>query len=1144
MRAPITHFGRGCVSGALHLLLMINSLVSPGAAVAATACLVFGFAPAARAADSVRKAYDFPRGDAAETLKRFAEESGKQVVFLVDVVRGVTTNPVIGEFTARDAIDRMVANTGLVVVQDEKTGAIMINRTAPLTQSTRPSRSDAKPQTESVESLKPMKRGNPITLFAGWLTLALAPSHVVSAADGRPAGATSAQTGTLSGWVSNAATGNMLEGATVKLPEHGLATLTDSTGRFVFTGVPAGTYEVIASYIGLDQMRSKVVIAADQRSRRDFDLVSNIYRMQEFKVSGEREGNAAAITAQRNADNVKNVIATDAFGNLPNLAASELVIRLPGVAGITSLLGVNSGYTVRGMGPGLNSVTLDDGQLVTGGSATERESKLHDFSAAMIESVELIKGHTPDKGADSLGGTVNLKSRSTLNLKEKRRINFNVSARWAPPFTQQIPLVQAHPLHPLINGSYQEIFNVLGKERNLGVAVNLYYNEITVNRFSINRDYQNTTTTPAYLWDYTDLEQYTNQKLWSANVKLEYRLSPATKLTLNTTYNDNNNKNRRYYAIRMYTAQTVGTSGAAGILPGYTDRVTQVRAAPGSTIDSTASLLNTWYRMAYVSIGAEHDFGRLQIDYTAMFNYNHVNSANDGEGGTLVNRITNVGWINDRTRSDLYPRFTQTEGLDFTNPANYRPAVGVGFNNANLASDRQAKEVRGNARYKLPTKLPVFLKTGFNWREMVSYQENTGRRWEYIGVNALPADPSILLMHEEKTGLRVPLWEAAAFFRGREPITPSLWQEDLYFHEQIQFTGTRTLAEKVTAGYIMAHGKIGRTGFLTGVRTERTEVDAGGWVRARTASSAALRLADPIGAAKRDYANTRREIAGNYTKSFPSAHLTQELTSNLKTRFSWSTSFGRPSILNLLPTETANENLQILSIGNPGLKPQTASNWDATLDYYFEPVGNLSIGWFHKTIKDYIVSGINNGTVPSGTDNGYNGEYAGLTVVTAANAGTAFVQGWEFSYQQQFTFLPGLLKGLSGLVNYTIIDTHGNFGGTLGLSAGQVAGFIPRTGNASLSWRYRNFSTRVLVNYISGYLESYTATAVGRNIFRFGRTVVNLGLEYRLRPTLSLTCDIANLFDEPIVAYRGIPAQMQANHFHGTTITFGVNGRF
>src|SRR5688572_21462451 len=103
----------------------------------------------------------------------------------------------------------------------------------------------------------------------------------------------------------------------------------------------------------------------------------------------------------------------------------------------------------------------------------------------------------------------------------------------------------------------------------------------------------------------------------------------------------------------------------------------------------------------------------------------------------------------------------------------------------------------------------------------------------------------------------------------------------------------------------MAQGKcgredwFGRTGYLTGVRTEKTDTEGRGWVRARFASTAAQQLVDPVGAAQRDYANTFRETKGSYTKSFPSAHLTHDLTSNLKTRVSWSTSFGRPPLNNL-----------------------------------------------------------------------------------------------------------------------------------------------------------------------------------------------------------------------------------------------------
>ena len=55
---------------------------------------------------------------------------------------------------------------------------------------------------------------------------------------------------------------------------------------------------------------------------------------------------------------------------------------------------------------------------------------------------------------------------------------------------------------------------------------------------------------------------------------------------------------------------------------------------------------------------------------------------------------------------------------------------------------------------------------------------------------------------------------------------------------------------------------------------------------------------------------------------------------------------------------------------------------------------------------------------------------------------------------------------------------------------------------------------------------------------------MNLGLAYQLRPAVSLTCDISNLFNEPEVFYRGIPDQMFSTNIAGTSITFGVNGRF
>jgi iron complex outermembrane receptor protein len=182
--------------------------------------------------------------------------------------------------------------------------------------------------------------------------------------------------------------------------------------------------------------------------------------------------------------------------------------------------------------------------------------------------------------------------------------------------------------------------------------------------------------------------------------------------------------------------------------------------------------------------------------------------------------------------------------------------------------------------------------------------------------------------------------------------------------------------------------------------------------------------------------------------------------------------------------------------------------------------------------------------VEGGPDNGYNGEYEGFTRLNSANAGTAIVQGWEFSYQQQFTFLPGLLRGLSGSVNYTILNTHGDFGGTVYRRTGQIAGFIPRAGNAGLSWRHRGFSARILYNFTGEHITSYSATSPALNLYRFARKTTSLGLAYQLKSAVSLTLDVANLFNEPQRIYVANPDRMQTTIINFITVTAGVSGRF
>ncbi len=957
--------------------------------------------------------------------------------------------------------------------------------------------------------------------------------------------------GIITGHVSNAATGNLLEGAKVEVPQLGRSVLTDNTGYFQIPDAPAGTYELVASYIGLDPVRSSVTIAAGQRATQEFSLTTGIYTLQEFKVTGEREGAAAAITAQRNAMNAKNIVAMDSFGNLPNLSASEVVIRLPGVASNLSGSGAGlaDGFSVRGMGPGLNMVTVDGGLLSTQNSIN-RLSNINNMTGAMFEEIELVKGHTPDKGADSVGGTVNLKTRSAFRMKEKRRIIYSASVKVAPSFTQQIPQREARRSHPLFDVAYQEVFNVAGGERNLGVSISAFYSENVQGFFRTTRDFENTINPPAYVWDFRTADNYNNRMHSSTNMKLDYRLSPNTTISLTTMINDTNENRRTNYETRFFTGQSVGTTGTAGILPGYTDRFTQVRAMPNSIIDMSAPGQGWALRLRSVDLAAEQNFGRLHLDYDVRWNHTD-NAQGTGKTGSLTMRLANVGWTLDRTKSDLFPRLVQTEGPDFLNGNNYRPTTN-GLSTSNNFRYFQVKEARANARYEIPATVPLSFKTGVQWREQEANNRNDVHRWNYTGTGPLPANAGLVTLDSRKTGRMMPQWTAGDFMdsEGIQPLTPALWNEDKYFHEADQYTGKAGATETVVAGYVMAQGKLGRgglleqTNYIAGVRSEKTTVKSYGWVRARVPSTTAQQVADPLGAAQRDYANTRRTLSGSYTKSFPSVHLTHEISRNLKALLSWSTSFGRPGMGNFLPNETISENNQTLTLSNPALLPQRAVNWDASLEYYFEPVGTFTVGWFNKQIKDFIVTGINAGTIATGADNGFNGEYSGFTRLSTANAGTAYVQGWEITYQQQFTFLPGFLKGLSLSANYTLLDTRGDFGGKTNLSTGQVAGFTPSAGNVNLSWRYHGFSVRVLSNYNGTGITSYSAVSPGLNLYRDKRTTVSAGLAYQIRPTLSVTLDAENLSNAAQVNYRAIHDRMQRYVLTGTTITGGISGRF
>jgi iron complex outermembrane recepter protein len=997
-----------------------------------------------------------------------------------------------------------------------------------------------------------------------------------------------ASTGVVTGIVTNKSTGNGLIGAKVEVPALNLSTLVDNTGRYLLN-LPAGAHELVVSFTGLDTERSTVQVTVGSPAVRDFVLGSTVYVLDAFKVASEKEGLAAALTQQRNADNLKNVASMDALVDLPNMNATELAIRLPGVTFADPGDEVVEQISVRGMGAGMTSITIDGGGM-SSFSAQGRNTRMTAFTGNMFESLELTKGQTPDRSVDSLGGGVNFKTKSPLNMREKRRVSYSFTARQAPWFSEQVPIREQRRTHGYGNISYIEKFGVFGSEtENLAVSVNAFYSENAFGFFRTIRDYQQTNNQPAALWDYRTQDNFNNRRQRSLSTKWDYRLTRNNLFKLNLIYNDAPEPMRRQYLTRAFagSATTAANATTSGVVAGAFDsRITVVRAVPTAAnatsattapalIDVTSTLINRDQRLRHMDLGGEHTLGRFFIDWAALWSRTRYRYL--GAEGSLVNRLgnvpfvgpngrlnnvagnaaspldnivgpngeTGVGWILDRRESDLYPKFIQNGGLDFTNPNNYRPSVnGLSTQSGNLDIDL-IREARANFKYQLPIEsFTAFLKTGASVRDHDVELLRVNRRWSYLGRTALPTDPSILLWDKVKTGRNIPVWEGAQFIQNGQPTDPALWQEDKYFHENNRRTASNKVNEVITGYYLMTQGRIAHSGFLAGLRREITDTAGVGRRRAKTLSTAAQQVADPVGSAERDSIPYRNE--GSYTQNFPSVHLWHDLTPNAKLRGSWTTGFARPTLANYVAALTFSDPNQTVTFGNPELKPTKAYNWDFSLEYYFQNSSNFSVGWFHKKITDFIAEDIAIGTVEAGPDNGFGGDYSGYDLLSRANVGTAYTQGWEFSYLQQFPFLPGLLKTLRFSANLTQITAHGSYTdpGTYAKDR-DVKGFIPRTMNASLTWSYKKFSTSWSYNYTGSHIRDfYNFPQPSRNRYMLSRKLVNASVRYQLPRNITLSFGVQNLFNEPQIYYRSIPDQMETFLMQGTTITAGIEGRF
>lgn len=959
-----------------------------------------------------------------------------------------------------------------------------------------------------------------VSLLVLWLAI-LAPAALAQA--------------TLTGTVTNAATGRALEGARVALKGTDRETLSDRQGSYRLENVANGAVALEVSYSGLDTVTASVTIQSGQVNRLDVKMTSQIYAMDKFVVAGEREGNAQAVTLQRLSDGVKNIVSTDAFGNLAQNPA-DLLVRLPGVEGDT-VDGTIRYVRIRGLNQNLTTITMDGNRLADAASAgSTREYQFQTVSADTVERLEVVKSPTPDMDGDSIGGAVNMVSKTGFDTKG-RFVRISVGLTYRPLDERMEGLPYNYAV------SYSESFG--GK---LAVAVNFGHRKLFTPQDTVAQTslaLANGVTGPTY----TNQVQYTDERLvtsrWGGGVRFDYRLGPSSRLYLSSTVNRLTDHDTDRIVI-FTTPQTIATlnaagqpTGAGGILPGFTNTFTTVLPVPNSTVNVQADNAYKDAETRYHQLGGVHKLATLDLDWNLYKSNSKSNYSGQRNFGFTAR---GVGYTVDQSNRSDFPVVTQTAGPNLADISSY---TGNRYRIDRRAGWDAYRGISLNGKKSFIAPVPSYLKAGVKIREQRRTLEATQWSGNYVGPDGVqgvnPAtgrnDDNLAQFGLVERGqlytddVRYPNVPAPAWPGHTNNLldtavetAPQLFIRETAANIQAQLTGDQEFNERIDAAYIMGNMQLGRLSILAGVRVERTKTEGEGALQAITPAERARRAAftGPL----TDAEIIRRNVAefggrqvrtGDYRNVLPGVHFKYAVTPRLITRLSYATNVGRPGIGQLIPRTNVNFDNQTISTSNPSLKPQTADNFDFGAEYYFEPAGVVSVGVFQKEIKNFIFTS-GGATVPAGADNGFGGDYAGYSLTTQYNGGSARVRGLELNYSQQFTFLPGIFGGLGAYANYTRMETEGNYGAGNSIAVapnpkGKVAGFNPETANFGVSYIRNKVTVRLQYNHRARYLTTYNVVE-SQLVYRIRRDTLDVKTMYQFSRRFSVYLDVNNVLSE------------------------------
>ena len=970
--------------------------------------------------------------------------------------------------------------------------------------------------------------------------------------------AQNAGTGRIAGRVFNPATGEYVRNAEVAIEGTNLVTFSGDDGSYVLSNVPTGEYSVTVTYTGYERGLSTVSVAPGQTAAKDFELKGavfgsgaaragdNVVTLEKFVVSNEREGNAKAIMEQRAALNMKNVVASDNFGDVTGGNIGEFMKYLPGV--VMDYVDADArAVRISGLDPKYAGVSVDGMRMASAASASfggsTRQFEFEQASITSIESIELNKTLTASMDADAPAGTMNLRSKNAFDRKG-RTITTHVSLT-ANPYESTLRRTPSpgDGEHRKIRSGFVFSYADSFRER-LGVQLSLSANSLFNEQAGLTHNIDTASVSRGPVVNqiqFRDNPKITSRAAMGLN--LDYRMAPGVVFSLRTAASHFDDEiNARTVTFRASTAQIDPSSTLAS-----------VRANPSNNV-------NTRLEQA---IGHSHKFNDT-VTYTPKFEYKrhdltltagggysrsktHYEDRRTGYWASTNNRITRMSWSAERsspTSTDW--RFTRLTGPEWSDLANYNRADPNPNNIGSAERSGQSQVFLGYFDAKRAFNifgLPITVGAGWKTRVTTYDLKKTGSlTWAYVGPARNQLDPStVMIPHTEPylfdpkqggniTSLNLPVTNATSMY-DLYGTNPEYFVENEYNNFVILNTSGRGVKEQVDARYVELNTRWRKVRLNAGVRHERT----------RTVGKVFDLIPNALVREAGYTPNTipyvtyqyhdfeRRKRYGGYGNTFWSGGMKYAFTKNLTFQLAGSQSIGRPDYNNLAGAILVNENNLTVRMPNPDLKPETSDKYFASIQYYIEPAGTISVSAYQLNVENMGTSN----TEISPEEAGYadEPEYFGYTFLRPTNLdGIRKIKGVEVEYSQQLVFLPGFWRGFSifGSISRAASDT-------------QVTNIVPKSANGGLRYSNHKFNLQLRSTWSSARLTSISSTQTRWN---YERIMFDLSGGYKINQTYEITLSGRNILNSPIRSYVNEPGMLRTNFLYGPVWTLGVRGRF